>query len=163
MYNQTWHLKMCNTITNSLMEWTCAWHYRFILRFNWDKEVVTIRQHKPLSKVEKWWTSKVMCIEGWMISLLYQYTCVSYDTNLHFTDPFDLSHNLASAVTGKSESISVTTTLSGRNCIMHPLMHKYAFCIQNYNCTFSWNCSEIIYLQQISVCSYLPLSESSVV
>ena len=70
----------------------------------------------------------MMCIEGWMISLMYQYTCISYDTTctLHFIDPFDLSHNLASAVTGKSESISVTTTLSralvGRNCIMLPLM-----------------------------------------
>ena len=37
---------------------------RYYLTFDWLTEVVTIRQLTKLSKFDKWWLSKPMCIEG---------------------------------------------------------------------------------------------------
>ena len=36
----------------------------YTVEFNWDQDVVTIRQLQPLSKFDKWWMTKNMCIEG---------------------------------------------------------------------------------------------------
>lgn len=47
--------------------------------FDWAHQVVTIRQLEPLTKFEKWWSSKPMAIE----------------------DPFNLDHNLGQAVSGR--------------------------------------------------------------
>ena len=36
----------------------------FLTEFDWKTKVVTIRQMKSLTKFDKWWMSKCMCIEG---------------------------------------------------------------------------------------------------
>ena len=36
----------------------------YTAEFKWDQDVVTVRQREPLSKFDKWWISKNMCIEG---------------------------------------------------------------------------------------------------
>lgn len=53
-------------------------HYfnRYYLRFDWSKHVVTIKQLEPLSKFDKWWLTKLMCIEG-TTYVLYVYTSQS--------------------------------------------------------------------------------------
>jgi terminal uridylyltransferase len=47
--------------------------------FDWGHQVVTMRQLEPLTKFEKWWSSKPIAIE----------------------DPFNLDHNLGQAVSAK--------------------------------------------------------------
>ena len=36
----------------------------YTTEFDWNENVVTIKQLSPLSKFDKWWMSKCMCIEG---------------------------------------------------------------------------------------------------
>ena len=36
----------------------------FATEFDWSKNVVTIRQLQTMTKFDKWWMSKCMCIEG---------------------------------------------------------------------------------------------------
>ncbi len=55
---------------------------RYFLKFDWTKEVVTIRQLEPLYKFDKWWIGKHMCIE----------------------DPFDLDHNLSASIGTRSKT-----------------------------------------------------------
>ena len=39
--------------------------YRYYTtEFDWNQDVVSMKQHTPLSKFDKWWMSKCMCIEG---------------------------------------------------------------------------------------------------
>jgi len=42
---------------------------RYFLRFDWSTEVVAIRQMDPVTKFDKWWMSKCMCIEGIQLSV----------------------------------------------------------------------------------------------
>ena len=37
---------------------------RYFCEFDWQRDVVTIRQSERLTKFDKWWLSKPMCIEG---------------------------------------------------------------------------------------------------
>ncbi len=38
--------------------------FRHMLTFKWNEYVVTIKQKEPLSKFDKWWIGKPLCIEG---------------------------------------------------------------------------------------------------
>ena len=97
---------------------------------NYPTTQATVKGWKMVDKQSDvhWRLDDISHVQVYMYKLWYY--------SLQFIDPFDLSHNLASAVTGKSESISVTTTLSralaSRNCIMLPLMcvsHDYILLI----------------------------------
>ena len=39
-------------------------HRYYTTEFDWNQNVVTIKQCTPLSKFDKWWMGKCMCIEG---------------------------------------------------------------------------------------------------
>ena len=47
----------------------------FATEFDWNKNVVTIRQFQAMTKFDKWWLSKCMCIEGnhihWLLILWF--------------------------------------------------------------------------------------------
>lgn len=45
------------------MSCCCVTRY-YTTEFDWNQNVVTIKEHKSLSKFDKWWMSKSMCIEG---------------------------------------------------------------------------------------------------
>ena len=49
--------------------------------FNWNDNVISIKQFAPLSRLEKMWTTKCIAIE----------------------DPFDLNHNLGAGLSRKSK------------------------------------------------------------
>jgi hypothetical protein len=51
----------------------------YTTEFNWNFNVVTIKQKEPLSKFDKWWMGKPMCIE----------------------DPFNLDHNLGGGISNR--------------------------------------------------------------
>ena len=46
--------------------------YRYYTtEFNWNFNVVTMKQKEPLSKFDKWWMGKPMCIEGTYVRLTH--------------------------------------------------------------------------------------------
>ena len=52
--------------------WLACRYYAY--EFDWIHDVVTIKQSKALTKFEKWWLSKPMCIEGGRcVSCMYMY------------------------------------------------------------------------------------------
>lgn len=53
----------------------------YATKFRFDHHVVCIRQLEPLSRLEKMWTNKPLCVE----------------------DPFELDHNLGTGISAKSE------------------------------------------------------------
>ncbi|XP_076069141.1 terminal uridylyltransferase 7-like isoform X2 [Oratosquilla oratoria] len=67
--------------------------------FNWKDHVVTIRQHKPLSRLEKMWNSRCIAIE----------------------DPFDLSHNLGAGLSRKMNTFIMKAFIRGREIFGSPV------------------------------------------
>lgn len=59
-----WILEVPRGSTTIALLVFCIFIIRYYLTFDWVKEVVTIKQAQPLSKFDKWWFSKLMCIEG---------------------------------------------------------------------------------------------------
>ena len=70
----------------------------YVKEFDWTRQVVSVKQFKPLWKFDKLWQAKPMCIEGEL----------DLSNSLHFVlpynvDPFNLDHNLAQAVSPRSK------------------------------------------------------------
>ena len=57
---------------------------RYFLKFDWSREVVTIRRLEPLFKFDKWWMSKYMCIEGTYMHVC-MYVCMYVCMNLRYS------------------------------------------------------------------------------
>ena len=42
----------------------CFFNYRYCLEFDWEREVICVNTLEPVTKFDKWWIGKHMCIEG---------------------------------------------------------------------------------------------------
>ena len=51
----------CTYMYTNVSSFLCRY---YTTEFDWNENVVTIKQLSPLSKFDKWWMSKCMCIEG---------------------------------------------------------------------------------------------------
>ena len=71
----------------------------YTTEFNWNFNVVTIKQREPLSKFDKWWMGKPMCIEGTSNSL----STLKFRIDVFYTDPFNLDHNLGGGISNRSK------------------------------------------------------------
>ncbi|KAK7072353.1 Terminal uridylyltransferase 4 [Halocaridina rubra] len=67
--------------------------------FNWKENVVTIRQHAPLTRLQKLWNSRCIVIE----------------------DPFDLSHNLGAGLSRKMNTFIMKAFIKGREVFGSPI------------------------------------------
>lgn len=67
--------------------------------FNWKEHVVTIRQHAPLTRLQKLWNSRCIVIE----------------------DPFDLSHNLGAGLSRKMNTFIMKAFIRGREIFGSPI------------------------------------------
>ena len=58
-----WHAKVFSYLWVMVCYITSIYRY-YTTEFNWNFNVVTMKQKEPLSKFDKWWMGKPMCIEG---------------------------------------------------------------------------------------------------